>query len=71
MPTVVALEAVSVLLAVVEGVVIDPDRWDPPWMQWLVGVALLLAILAFLWWAFLVIRVQDLLRDESAARRRR
>ena len=47
------------------------DRWDPPWEQYLVGVALVLAILAFVWWTFLVVRVQDLFRDETAARRRR
>lgn len=67
-----AVSAVTgVVLSVLATVVTEAraDRWDPPWLQLLVGVALLLAILAFLWWVFLVARLQDLFRDEAAPRR--
>lgn len=47
------------------------QRWDPPWLLLLVGVAVVLVTLAVLWWLFLIVRVQDTFRDDTRWRRRR
>lgn len=47
------------------------QRWDPPWLEMLVAVAVVLVALAVLWWLFLVVRIQDRLGGDSRPRRRR
>ena len=73
--TTVSTVLVAALLA---GVVESPTsppvtgaRWDPQWLVALVAVAVVLVGLAVVWWLFLVVRVQDYWRGESAPRRRR
>ena len=38
------------------------DRWDPPWLAWMSGIAAVLVSLALLWWLFIEVRLQDRLR---------
>jgi protein-S-isoprenylcysteine O-methyltransferase Ste14 len=50
----------GLLAAAVEPVTTaEPERWDPPWLEVLIGVSVVLVALAFLWWLLLVVRMRD------------
>lgn len=39
------------------------ERWDPPWLGWMSGIAVVLVGLGLAWWLFLERRIQDRFRS--------